>query len=249
MLKPGWDDDLKAFVKSWKTVDEWLDATEPVHPHRWQNVELQHLQELCGNRLAKLPDRLSRGQIFGVAQGANADPVTAFLWTMAWGHNGANYGAARVNKIIANPNTAADIAQIVALARAGSVQAAFMGLHGQFRLAGLGTSFGSKLIYFAGFDPSTDSTQPLILDSLVTQALAEVIDPALAQASWNYQTRDSAEYWVYCDLVRTIRNQYVPEARIDMVEHWLWLHGGRLVLAPCCDSKERRLPHAIVSDL
>jgi len=227
MLKPGWDDDLKAFVKSWRTVNEWLDAAEQVHPHRWHNTYHAHLQELSGNRLANLPSALSRGEIFSVAQGANADPITAFLWTMAWGHNGTNYGATRVNKITADPNAAAKIAQIVALAQAGSIQAAFDGLHRQYRLTGLGTSFGSKLIYLAGFDPIPDSTQPLIFDSLVAKALAEVIDPALAQASWNYQTRNWAEYWVYCDLVRMIRNRNVPDARIDMVEHWLWLLGGR----------------------
>jgi hypothetical protein len=213
-------------VKSW-TVNEWLDAAEQVHPHRWQNIDHIHLQQLFRKRLDNLPSALSRGEIFSVAQGANADPLTAFLWTMAWDHNGTNYGASRVNRIVADPNAAAKIAQIVGLAQAGSIQAAFEELHRQYRLPGLGTSFGSKLIYFAGFDPGVDSTQPLVLDSLVVQALAEVIDPSLAQASWNYQTRNWAEYWFYCDLVRMIRNRYVPKARIDMVEHWLWLLGGR----------------------
>ena len=181
MLKPGWDDDLKAFVKSWKPTDEWLDAAEHVHPHRWQSDKNLYLQQLGGIRLENLPERLSRRDIFGIAQGSDSDPITAFLWTMAWGHNGTNYGAARVNKITADDNAETKVAQIIALAQAGSIRAAFDALHGPYRLTGLGTSFGSKLIYFAGFDPNPDSTQPLIFNSLVAKALAEVIDPALAQ--------------------------------------------------------------------
>lgn len=226
MLEQGWDDDLKAFVMSWRVANEWLNAAEEVHPDRWHNIDHVHLQQLSGNRLANLPNELSRGDIFGVAQGSDADPLTAFLWTMAWGHNGNNYGASRADKIAADSNAAEKITQIVALTQQGSIEAAFDGLHGQYRLIGLGTSFVSKLIYFAGFDPDPDSTQPLIFDSFIANALAEVIDPALAQTSWNYQTRSWAEYWVYCDLVRMIRNRYVPNARIDMVEDWLWLIGG-----------------------
>ena len=60
MLKQGWVDDLKAFVKSWRTVNEWLDAAEEVHPDRWQNTDHVHLQQLSGNRLANLPNALSR---------------------------------------------------------------------------------------------------------------------------------------------------------------------------------------------
>jgi hypothetical protein len=226
MLRSGWDDDLRAFARSWNPSIIWLSLSEEVHPQRWQRPTYTHLMALCGIRLANLPNGLSRDDIFGVAQGANADPVTAFLWPMAWGHNGNPMGASRTNRFVGRPNASANLAQIIGSAQAGNIQAAFVGLHGPLNVPGLATSFGTKLIYFAGYDSKSDSTQPLILDSFVTSALAEVIDPALARAAWNHQTRSWDEYWSYCELLWTIRNKYLPDSRIDLVEYWLWLHGG-----------------------
>lgn len=226
MLRPGWDDDLRAFAESWNPSIDWLDLSEEIHPERWQKPNYVHLVALCGKRLTNLPNGLSRDDIFEVAQGASADPVTAFLWTMAWGHNGNSMGASRTERIAGQANAAANLAQIIGSAQAGNIQAAFNGLHGPFNIPRLATSFGSKLVYFAGYNSGPDSTQPLIMDSFVTSALAEVIDPTLARAAWNHQTRLWDEYWGYCELIRTIRNKYVPDARIDLVEYWLWLHGG-----------------------
>ena len=226
MLKAGWDDDLRAFSQSWKPATPWLDQSEPIHPGRWQNPTYGHLAALCGVQVNALPISLSRNDIFEVAQGKAANTVTAFLWTMAWGHNGNTLGAFRTEKVAGQPNAAANLAQIISSAQAGNVQAAFVGLHGPFNVPGLATSFGSKLIYFAGFDASTNSTQPLIMDSFVTKALAEVINPAQAQGAWNHQTNRWDHYWAYCEQLRQIRNKYVPDARVDLVEFCLWLHGG-----------------------
>jgi hypothetical protein len=226
VLKPGWDDDLKAFVKSW-TEPDWLSHLEIVRQQRWDKDVYVNLQALCGNRLAKLPDSLSRGEIFDAAQGPNADVITAFLWTMAWGHSGNGTGAERTNRIVANPNSARNLAYVIGEAQRRRIQAAFVGLHGQHRLVHLATSFGPKLIYFAGFDPRSETTQPLIFDKLVEDALSKVIDPGTGESTrWNSQTKDWRHYWEYCDLVRRLRNHYVSDARIDMVEHWLWLLGG-----------------------
>ena len=66
MLRMGWDDDLEAIVKSWRTANDWLSASDPVHPHRWQKPAYVNLQKLCGSRLARVPERLGRGDVFGV---------------------------------------------------------------------------------------------------------------------------------------------------------------------------------------
>ncbi len=174
-----------------------------------------------------MPARLSRQDLFAAAQGQGSDPITAFLWTMAWGHNANGAGAVRTNKICADSNIAAKLSRIVGDAQSGNTKGAFKQLHGQSRLSGLATSFGSKLIYFAGFDPNSPSAQPLILDQLVAIALGEVIDPASGRSAiWSSQTRNWNHYWAYCELVEDLRDHYAPSHRIDLVEHWLWLHGG-----------------------
>jgi hypothetical protein len=38
-------------------------------------------------------------------------------------------------------------------------------------------------------------------------------------------TTSWTHYWQYCELVRHMRDKYVPQARIDMVENWLWFVG------------------------
>jgi hypothetical protein len=145
---------------------------------------------------------------------------------MVWGHNANGTGAVRTNKICADPKAVAKLSRIVGDAQSGNAKSAFQQLHGPSRLSGLATSFGSKLIYFAGFDPNSPSAQPLILDQLVALALEEVIDPSSKRPTISSQTRDWSKYFAYCELVKDLRDQYVPGHRIDLVEHWLWLHGG-----------------------
>lgn len=227
MLKPGWDDDLKAFVKSWAPADRWLRDAETIRRTQWLNGDRTNLQRLFGKFLDDLPNELSRGEIFGQVKNPDSNILESFLWAMAWGHNGTNYGAARVDEIVGDPDTEAKLAEIIGLAQEGDFKAAFHGLHGEFRLRKLATSFGSKLIYFAGFDPTSEESQPLILDQLVAKAIDKVIDPSSGErTSWVYQTKKWDHYWAYCDLVRRMRDLYVPDARIDMVEAWLWLVGG-----------------------
>jgi hypothetical protein len=68
MLIMGSNDDLEAIVKSWGTANDWLSASDPVHPHRWQKPAYVNLQKPCGSRLARVPERLSRGDVFPVCQ-------------------------------------------------------------------------------------------------------------------------------------------------------------------------------------
>jgi hypothetical protein len=230
VLFPAWSDDLKAFVKSWETEDTWLDSSEPIHRERWQKSRYLNLHEVIGERLFALPADLSRRDIFRVAQSATEDPVEAFVWTMAWGHNGNNLGARRTDSIVGENGAIDRITGLIEHARKGDVEGAFRGLHDeeQFNLKGLSTSFGSKLIYFTGFRPNSSGEQPLILDALVANALREVVNPASgSRSSWSSATEDWDDYSQYCQVVRQIRDIYVPGYRADMVEHWLWGVGRR----------------------
>jgi len=222
----AWSDDLKAFVRSWASEAAWLGDAEMIHPERWAPDGHPHLGVLFGSRLDNLPDRLSRGDLLKLAQAPSADPLTTFLAVMAWGHSGNGTGSSRVDRIVADPSAAASIAFILKEARAGRIREAFEAAHSSHRLLGLGTAFISKLLWAAGFGTASEF-QPLIFDKLVEVALGEVIDPASGWLlNWNSQTVDWTHYRDYCELVRRMRDMYVPDARIDQVEHWLWITGG-----------------------
>jgi len=247
MLNAGWDDDLRAFAKSWTSGQLWLKSSESVHPKRWQKSTLGTLQAYFGSRLANLPSQLSRADLFAAASGINANPDEVFLLTMMWGYNNAPYGARRTNDILSKGSAAArsKISGIFAAAKSGNFQAAFNGLHDPaiYRLSGLATSFGSKLIYVAGYQPKQPGTQPLILDSMVTNALAKAIDPLSGELTvWYANTKSWQHYWDYCDLVWRLRSKYVPGARIDMVEHWLWLVGSGVCWHHYAIRRNRKYP-------
>lgn len=84
MLNAGWDDDLRAFAKSWASQRVWLQSSESVHPKRWQKSNLGTLQAYFGSRLANLPSQLSRADLFAAASGINANLDEVFLLTMMW---------------------------------------------------------------------------------------------------------------------------------------------------------------------
>jgi hypothetical protein len=224
MLRSGWSEDLGAWVKSWDPADQWLDDPESIHAERWRRDGYVNLRAVFGQSLDLLPTGYNRRELFALSQGEPCDPLMAFLAVMAWGHNNNSVGASRVDRLAAAPGVKAKIDHIIEEARAGRVEAAFEACH---EVKGLGTAFASKVLYFAAFGSAEAEVHPLILDSVVEQALREVIDPESGESSvWPSQTRDWEVYKGYCDLLRRIRDTYVPDARIDAVELWLWLTGG-----------------------
>lgn len=91
-----------------------------------------------------------------------------FLAALVWGFGPTGYGASRVAKILAFKDAAATAADIWAIAAERGAQEGFSSLwhNGRSRIRGLGTAFGTKILYFAA-TAATPGPTPLILDQFV----------------------------------------------------------------------------------
>ena len=96
--------------------------------------------------------------------------LAGFLPAMIWGYASVAYGPTRVRKIFDQEKTEKAIADCVSKISANDLAGAFDSLitNGP---KGLGCAFGSKYLYFAS--PSSSRVEPLILDSLMNQALTK----------------------------------------------------------------------------
>jgi len=106
------------------------------------------------------------------------DPVELFLAAMAWGGVWRSAQVALLNTGIRAAETRARIAEIVRVTREQGAGEGWSSLYlKQTEVPGLRAAFGTKLLYFAGYDRAPGSP-PLILDANVMRALADARSPA-----------------------------------------------------------------------
>jgi hypothetical protein len=99
------------------------------------------------------------------------DPIELFLAMMAWGGAWRSAQVALLDAGIRHAETRARIAEIVRVTRADGAGEGWSALYlPQTTVGGLKASFGTKLLYFAGYDRSPGN-QPLIMDQNVVAAL------------------------------------------------------------------------------
>lgn len=235
ILKHWAEKDLQAYIASWQGAKpSWKHQEVKVHPARWKQKTTQesypNISEKCAAALTNLPERLSRETLFQLARRVSDEDTALefFLQVMAWGHNKASYGPSRTYQVLNNTKVAESIHTIISAARKRQLKIAFEEIHrsecGTLVLKGLGTSFGSKLIYFAGFSTRRDA--PLIFDHRVEKGLDWVLETESGSSGLSSQTTQFSVYQSYLDMVTALRDRYVPDARRDMVEDWLWWVGG-----------------------
>jgi hypothetical protein len=101
------------------------------------------------------------------------DPIELFLAMMAWGGAWHSAQVALLDTGVRAAETRARIAKIVRLTRDNGAGEGWSALYlPETRVAGLKASFGTKLLYFAGYD-SSPGNPPLILDLNVMTALTD----------------------------------------------------------------------------
>lgn len=98
------------------------------------------------------------------------DPVELFLMAMAWGYSPKDYGPARTRAVLNQDGAADKIGAIVAATRSGGAAAGWHALLNTDKINGLNMSFGTKLLYFAGYTTG-HRPRPLVLDERVRAAL------------------------------------------------------------------------------
>ncbi len=99
--------------------------------------------------------------------------VKPFLFTMIWGFGPAGYGDHRTNNYFTGGKNQERIQQAFEAVERHDIQAAFQQLR---KINGLGVSFLSKLLYFAGKAKGMEC-YPLIFDRRVANALVKIYLP------------------------------------------------------------------------
>jgi hypothetical protein len=203
-----------------------------VHPGRWQKPGYAHLGRWQA-LLSTLPATLTNSDVFIVRSSGNL--IQLFLWSMAWGFGGDRqaYGPWRTDQMLAPIGAPTRLVRLMGLAAIGAPGRAFAALHdpAACRLPWLGTAFGSKVLYFAGFGLSPTTLQPLVLDAMVTRAFQRAnVFTAAGKALFDgvsSVTKDPRIYEAYVSGVYQLRERHAPAAEADAVERWLWRVGAR----------------------
>ncbi len=166
------------------------------------------------------------------------DPLALFIAAMAWGFGRHPRAPGRVARMLTPPG--ADprpiIDDIVGSARSSAADgftALFERRRG--RLPGLGTAFGTKLLYFAAY-VSGPSPRPLIYDQFVWRALESLDDAPSLPHPQRYVT--SEQYLTYCGWAADTAHDASVEA--DVVEYVLFAEGRRFAEADGEPLPERR---------
>lgn len=205
------------------------ESSVSVHPARWQTSRYANLRPYQ-SALAVLPLRMTTPDLFAIR--ATGDVRRLFLWTMAWGFGGDRqaYGPWRTDRMLGPVDADTRLKHLVELAATKTPGDAFYALHNTCRLPWLGTAFGSKVLYAAGFMHTPHPLQRLVLDAMVTRAFKRRdVLTALGSALFTgvkAGTRDPEVYEDYIRGVYELRDRHALGFTSDRVERWLWAVGA-----------------------
>jgi hypothetical protein len=161
-----------------------------------------------------------------VHERATGNPVDLFLAAMAWGYGRSEPRFPAMRQMLVGTKAAAltqpgDIAAIVLQTQTLGAAAGWSALFGANRVAGLNLSFGTKLLYFAGYSVSSPGPRPLILDDNVRKALATLAPGTVAPVG--RQVR-SVQYLAYLNLAAQWGSDPTWNETPEVAEYALFMH-------------------------
>jgi hypothetical protein len=184
--------------------DQWvLGQSFPFSPNKWRDqlprrdLWPPELDGLLASGPGRWP-RVDRRAVFRVGERA-AEPLGAARTLVAadvWGTG--TRGLGRVRRLRVFDHDADEVgdrlAAAVRILGADGPVKAYAYLHGDNRnlIRHLGPSFGTKFLYFAGYDSVPGGRQPLILDQYVALALNQMCGLSWPTLGWS--TQQYAEY-------------------------------------------------------
>jgi hypothetical protein len=174
-------------------VSQWVASGKPRQPPiQWDRERWIVAFPERADTFSRLPDRLDRVAVGEAAADASRSPgaaVEAFLAVMAWGFGMTGYGPYRTTAMLSSQGDADR--RLRAIARAvirDGPAAGYRALATTSNLPGLGTSFGSKVLYY--FQPSVARPRALILDAFVTSWLSREVAWRIDIAAWSMKGYD-----------------------------------------------------------
>ncbi|MCP2621575.1 hypothetical protein NLB33_01750 [Mycolicibacterium smegmatis] len=188
-------------------------------PERWAGVFAGHEQAHADLR-EHVEEAGGIARSFLHAQ-AGRDPVDLFLMTMAWGYQPKDYGPQRTAAVLGQDGAVEKINAIVEATRTDGAAAGWSALLDSHKIRGLGMSFGTKLLYYAGYT-CHQKQRPLVLDERVRAALAIIAPGTVPARGW--VRRD--DYLRYLDLAESWATNPAWNQAPDVVEYALFSHGG-----------------------
>ena len=152
---------------------------------------------------------------------------------MAWGYGDVGYGAHRTAEILALPDSANNLRKIVGATQERGPGAGWNALLSTHSVSGLGMSFGTKVIYFAGYS-GKHSPRGLILDDRVRWSLYDLARGTVPPPGKRVQER---HYLAYLEQAERWAADPKWEQDADVVEYGLFRLNGRYpidVVIPRC---------------
>jgi hypothetical protein len=160
------------------------------------------------------------------------DPVALFLLAMAWGFAEVGYGPYRVERVLAQQHAADKICHIVSETQTKGAGAGWTALLDTHRIEGMNLSFGTKLLYFAGYR-SGKYPRPLVLDDRVRWSLYDLKRGTVPPPGSRVK---KDKYLDYLKLAETWADDQTWDQEPDVVEFGLFDLNGkyrtRVVIPP-----------------
>lgn len=175
---------------------------------------------------------IERATVFHVARRAteSLDAGHALIASMVWGTGTDARGRTRRLKVFERSasETCDRLASAISVLRSDGAVAAYTCLHGDNGnvISYLGPSFGTKVMYFCGYDSVPGTLRPLILDRYVATALNR-----LCGLQWPHTGFSPSQYEMYLELAHAWASTWSTEP--DVIERVLFSIGQatRLVTA------------------
>lgn len=165
---------------------------------------------------------LDRATVLRIGEGAT-EPVGAartYVAAAAWGSDTKARTVQRRAKVLAAERLGERLADAVPLMQSAGPVVAYDALHGNGNvIRDLGPSFGTKVLYFAGYDRSAGDRQPLILDRYVAIALNRLCGFTWAENNW-----PTSNYEQYLDIAHSWASEW-GNTTPDVIERCLFSVG------------------------
>jgi len=152
---------------------------------------------------------------------------------MAWGYGDVGYGAHRTAEMLSRPDSLHNIRKIVESTQEQGPAAGWNALLSANSIPGLGMSFGTKVLYFAGYS-GQHSPRALVLDDRVRWSLYDLARGTVPPPGRRVQER---HYLAYLELAQNWAADPKWEQEADVVEYGLFALNGKYpidVVIPRC---------------